>query len=200
MIRELHLEITRRCLLQCPKCPRTYTTSYKIDDLSYSNFKELVKTLQPKALNFCGNLGDPIFHKELDKFVKFGFEQGCDFYMSTAGVGKNMKWWESFYNSYSNDKGQILFGLDGLEDTAHKYRVGTDWHNVFDAMKLGASMNKNVIWQWIPFSFNEHQIEEAKELAKEHNIKFMLRLSSRFDGPDDPMRPTIKEYQLGYNS
>ena len=69
MIRELHLEITRRCLLQCPKCPRTYTTGYKIDDLSYSNFKELVETLQPKVLNFCGNLGDPIFHKEIDKFA-----------------------------------------------------------------------------------------------------------------------------------
>ena len=99
--------------------------------MSTEHFEELVTVLKPKTLNFCGNLGDPIFHKKLDKFVKFGAEQGCDFYMSTAGVGKNLKWWESFYNSYT--KGKIYFGLDGLEDTAHKYRVGTDWHNVFDA-------------------------------------------------------------------
>lgn len=197
-IKELHLEITRRCLLQCPKCPRTYTSGYKISDMSTEHFEELVTVLKPKTLNFCGNLGDPIFHKQLDKFVKFGAEQGCDFYMSTAGVGKDLKWWESFYNSYTN--GKIYFGLDGLEDTAHKYRVGTDWHNVFDAMKLGASMGKNVVWQWIPFSFNEHQIIQAKQLAKQYNITFALRISSRFDGPDDPLRPTLKEYQLGYNS
>ena len=67
-------------------------------------------------------------------------------------------------------------------------------------MKLGASMGKNVVWQWIPFSFNEHQITQAKQLAKQYNITFALRISSRFDGPDDPLRPTLKEYQLGYNS
>ena len=197
MIKELHLEITRRCQLQCPKCPRTFLKGqYKIDDMKYDNYIELVDTLQPKFLNFCGNLGDPIFHPQLDKFIAYAGDKNINFGIATAGVGKKLDWWERFYNSYH--RGEVVFGLDGLEDSAHNYRVGTNWQQVFDAMKLGASMNKNVIWQWIPFSFNEHQVKQAQELAKEHGIKFMLRLSSRFDGPDDPLRPTQEEYKLGY--
>ena len=76
-IRELHLEITRRCLLRCPKCPRTYTSGqYKISDMSTEHFEELVTVLKPKTLNFCGNLGDPIFHKKLDKFILLGNSLG----------------------------------------------------------------------------------------------------------------------------
>jgi hypothetical protein len=59
-------------------------------------------------------------------------------------------------------------------------------------------------WSFIVFNFNQHQVEEAKQLAKEIGITFEIVKSHRWDGPDDPLIPTkewlpqsiIKEYNL----
>ena len=197
MIEELHLELTSRCMLQCPKCPRTiYRGRYDIGDLDYDLYTEFVTEWDPKVINFCGNLGDPIYHPRFIDFVSYAYSIDKPFLLSTAGYGKKLDWWEEFYNSY--DKGEIRFGLDGLTDTAHLYRVGTDFQQVFDVMCMGAKQGKRIVWQWIPFSFNEHQIAEAQQLALDNNIVLEVRVSSRFEGPEDPLRPTLEEYQLGY--
>ena len=46
-------------------------------------------------------------------------------------------------------------------------------------MLLAAELGKNVRWQFIVFDFNEHQIEEAKKIAHEHGITFVLTISNR---------------------
>ena len=197
MIEELHLELTSRCLLQCPKCPRTiYRGTYDISDLDYDLYTDLLTKLDPKVVNFCGNLGDPIYHPKFIDFVKFAHSLDKPILLSTAAYGKKTAWWQELFDSYKS--GEIRVGLDGLEDTAHLYRVGTKYKQVFDVMRMGAKQDKRIVWQWIPFSFNEHQIEEAKKIAQDNGIVFEVRVSSRFEGPDDPMRPNRKEYQLGY--
>ena len=40
------------------------------------------------------------------------------------------------------------------------------------------------------FKYNENDIEEATQLARDNNIKFMLLESSRWLGEDDPLRPS----------
>ena len=62
-------------------------------------------------------------------------------------------------------------------------------------MKLGASLGHKVVWQWIPFSFNEHQIPEARLIAKRYNIQFLIFKSERWD-KDDPMKPSNKELYI----
>ena len=42
--------------------------------------------------------------------------------------------------------------------------------------ELGA----NVEWQFIIFSFNEHQVEDAKKFCKDKKIKLLFKKSSRF--------------------
>ena len=197
MIEELHLELTSRCLLQCPKCPRTiYRGTYDISDLDYNLYTKLLLELDPKVVNFCGNLGDPIYHPHFIDFVKFADSLNKPMLLSTAAYGKKPAWWQEFFNSYKT--GEVRVGLDGLEDTAHLYRIGTKYKQVFDVMCMGAKQGKRIVWQWIPFNFNEHQIEEARKIAQDNGIVFEVRVSSRFEGPEDPMRPTRKEYQLGY--
>lgn len=42
----------------------------------------------------------------------------------------------------------------------------------------------NIIWIFIAFNFNQHQIENAKKIAKENNIIFCLRKSARWSVGD----------------
>ena len=43
-------------------------------------------------------------------------------------------------------------------------------------------LNRIVCWQYIIFSFNEHQLEEAHKIAKKHNLNMQVKKSSRFQG------------------
>ncbi len=189
----LHLEMSKRCILECPKCPRTiHKGRYTIDDLNIDHAKELVIKTKPKHIVMCGNLGDPIYHPNLIEFTKWLDNSNHTFAIHTNGSGKKLPWWEELYDSYVNKYNEMWFGVDGLKDTAHKYRVGIDWQQSFDAMCLGVKKGKQVNWQWIPFSFNEHQIDEARKLAKDNGINLVLRLSGRWDSDKDPLRPSSK--------
>lgn len=194
----LHLEMSKRCILECPKCPRTILKGkYTIDDLNIDHAKDLVVKLKPRKVNMCGNMGDPIYHPKLIDFVKWLNETDNQFVLDTNGSGKKISWWEELYDSYNskttnNKYNEIWFGVDGLKDTAHNYRVGINWQQSFDAMCLGVKKGKQVNWQWIPFSFNEHQIDEARKLAEDNGINLVLRLSGRWDSVNDPLRPSAR--------
>lgn len=66
-----------------------------------------------------------------------------------------------------------------MPDTSFMYRKNQNSQLIFDAMMLGKSMGKNITWQFIVFGFNEHQIDVAKQIAKENNIMFKLVLTDR---------------------
>ena len=48
-----------------------------------------------------------------------------------------------------------------------------------------------VCWQYIIFSFNEHQLEEAHKIAKKHSLNMQVKKSSRFF--TDVARPKQRE-------
>ena len=185
---KVHFELTRRCLLECPKCPRTdLKGNMQITDLPVDIVKTVIQTGKYKKALLSGNLGDPLYHPQLIDIIKFFNEQRVFFIMATNGSGKKLDWWKNFYNSYTD--GKIVFGVDGLKDTAHLYRKNINFDDSMSAMKLGSQMGKQIVWQFIPFSFNEHQVEAAQALANTYGITFKLRLSDRWNDAD-PLRPT----------
>ena len=198
-----HLELSTRCTLQCPKCPRTKAldtkNSFFIGDVSFENAIKTIDATDNERIQLCGSFGDPIFYPRLKDIVKHITNSKKYFTLNTAAPGKSLEWWKDFYQSYDNDyKNVVVFGLDGLENTAHLYRKGTDFNQIFETMKLGVSMSKHVVWQWIPFSFNEHQIKEAKELAMQNNIEFRFRKGDRWSGDDDPLKPKKMDNERGW--
>jgi MoaA/NifB/PqqE/SkfB family radical SAM enzyme len=199
----VHLEVSTRCLLECPKCPRTKFKKsgkkfYK-GDLDLDKCKEFILANPHKdhSLILSGTLGDPLYNPNICEIIKTIDQSNQTFWMSTNGTGKSETWWETFYDSYNNPKSIVSFALDGLSDTAHIYRVGTNFEEVFSRMQLGVSLGKHIQWQFIPFSFNEHQIDDARNLAKKNKIDFVLRKSDRWStrwdqNELDPLMPTNK--------
>ena len=188
----LHLELTSRCRLACPYCERTrFKGDYKIGDMPRELVFRLAENPNFKKIMLSGTLGDPIYHPHFLEIVKKIKQSGKELRIATNGSGKKLKWWENVFNQLSH-RDKVCFGLDGLQDTAHLYRINTNFHQVLEAMKLGAAINKAQIeWQFILFSFNQHQIEEANQLAQEFGIKFTIVKSGRFKS-DDPLLPDIK--------
>ena len=85
------------------------------------------------------------------------------------------------------NRDEVVFGVDGLKDTAHLYRKYIRFDDSIEAMKIGAEMGfKLNQWQFIVFKFNQHQVEEAQQLAKDIGIRFFVVKSDRWTEPDDP--------------
>ena len=56
-------------------------------------------------------------------------------------------------------------------------------------------LKRRPVWQYLIFKYNEHNIEKAKQMAKEAGVTFMLLQSSRWNSEDDPLRPS-KKYDM----
>ena len=66
------------------------------------------------------------------------------------------------------------FGVDGLDKKSEIYRIGSNFEQVWETMKMGVAMNYPIVWQYIIFLYNEHEIERAKEMAEEEKHNFIV--------------------------
>ena len=115
--------------------------------------------------------------------------------IQTASSHKPESFFMKAFETY--DKADWQFGLDGLPSESHKYRKNQDGEKLFKIMCEGAKiLRRKPIWQYIVFNYNEDHIEEAKQMAKDNNLQFVLMKSSRWlKGFTDHLMPS-KKYRL----
>ena len=86
---------------------------------------------------------------------------------STNGSHRSVNWWNTFKELLRRDD-RIEFAIDGLEDTNHIYRVNSNWQSIINGViTLRNRADIYLIWRYIVFEHNYHQIQEAYELSKE---------------------------------
>jgi len=193
---KIKIELTSKCTCACFKCPRTILKGlYDELEISVDNVKKVLD-MNPKRIYFMGNLGDPIYHTRFPEIISMTNEYNIPFNVHTVGSGYDENWWRDVYNAYDNDQSNWVFTLDGLKSTAGKYRVGLVYDETFNAMRLGAKLGKNIMWQFIVLRHNQHDITEAKRLADEHGINLRIDFNERWDGNDDPWKPTISKKDI----
>ena len=91
-----------------------------------------------------------------------------------------MDWYVKAFNA--NPNATWYFGLDGLPEESHKYRVNQDGVKLFEVMKMAVDMGMNVVWQYLVFDYNKDHIKEAKSLSK--GMTFLTREPRTFkSGP-----------------
>ena len=187
-IKSLHIEPTQMCQAACPMCDRNNYDNGKTNHnlvnaqtgldfwRDHIGF-EFMSNIQ--HINMCGNHGDPIFNTELLDIIRF-FKQAnpkMSIRISTNG-GKGDK---DFWTSLAEMNVKVTFSVDGLENTNHLYRIGVKWDNVEESMWNFCSAGGKAIWTFLVFKHNEHQIEEARQLAKLIGIdRFQTKMSNRF--------------------
>lgn len=184
-----HIELTTRCRLLCVKCDRTELIEnglYKNIDIGIDVVNNYAKSDFDKFI-LCGDYGDPIYHPRFLEIVKIFKQHNKHLHIHTNGSGKTKEWWNKLF-SILDDSDVVWFAVDGLSDTSGVYRVNykhSDFNQAIEIMNVGRNIyGLNIIWIFIAFNFNQHQIENAKKIAKENNIIFCLRKSARWSVGD----------------
>ena len=190
---KINLDITHRCTLQCQRCNRAIFAArgQKVpgEDMTMNNFKKVIDYFE--EIYFCGQISDPIFHPKFIDFLKL--LKGRKTVVHTAASHKPEKWYKEAFEA--NTDAYWTFGIDGLPKDSHKYRINQDGEKLFKMASMAAKIVDKVKWQYIVFSYNENDIEEARQMAKDNNIIFEVQKSSRF-WEGDPLMPKNKEYYI----
>ena len=136
---------------------------------------------QLKMACFCGNISEPSMNKNLPQMLKWFRKQNPDVFLEvwTNGGVQSPEWWKTL-GEIIGPNGNIIFGIDGLEDTNHIYRIGVKWNKVIENAKAYISSGAKCTWQFIPFKHNQHQVEQAEQLSKDMGFtNFKIKLSHR---------------------
>ena len=142
-------------------------------------------------ISFCGQYSDPIHHPQINELLKITKERGTKVEVHLASSLKPMKHYiESFK---ANPKANWIFGIDGIPEESHKYRVNQDGRKLFNIMLESKKyLQTKPLWQFIIFSYNEHSLDEAMKMAKEADVNFILINSARWTDDDDWLMPKTK--------
>ena len=198
----IHLELSSKCVLKCPRCPRTELQFDRINqELSLDEFTAgfpLGVLEKIEHFIFCGDIGDPIYATEFLEIVEYVKQNSrIRLQIVTNGSYKKAEWWQQLGNLLdSNDS--VTFSVDGWDNESNnQYRINSDFESIVLGIKtLRASSKCSIQWSAIYFSFNQDKINDMQEFAKSLGCnKFKTVKSSKFDGRYmvnniDPLKPT----------
>ncbi len=199
-IRAIHIEFTSRCNLRCPQCARTQdgkiTENLPLLHMPLSTIEKVFGEMgqQVTYAHICGNYGDLVAYPYFIEAVDIIHNSGVEFIKAyTNASAKDKNYWQQLAERFNGDNGHIIFSIDGLEDTNHLYRVGSNWDKIMTNAKTFIDAGGVAVWEWLPFEHNDHQVEEAKELAKSMGFKsFIAKRNPRFASYDNGENSTIK--------
>jgi sulfatase maturation enzyme AslB (radical SAM superfamily) len=134
---------------------------------------------QLEQFSICGNLGDPIIAKNTIPVYRHlrKINPSIRLKMHTNGSARNFKFWKDLAELDVN----VIFGIDGLENTHGRYRIGTDWNKIIKNATIFIDAGGNARWDMLVFDHNKHQVKECEDLAYKIGFKeFQKKNSSRF--------------------
>jgi ribosomal protein L32 len=191
-----HLEPTNKCTLKCPRCARTKfidqfgMSHWQNTDLNLSDVQNFLDIdLSGKNFNLCGNYGDPIYYDDLFDLVSWIKSKSASVIISTNGSYRTDVWWRTL-SELLDQHDTVIFAVDGIPDNFTQYRINADWKSIETGMSILARTPIRTQWAYIPFAYNEHDIDQARVLSEYMGInEFIIKSSDRWDGPDDALRP-----------
>ena len=197
-IPRVQIELTNYCNARCNLCEREQVydgghieggPSIHLNN-KFVTLKEIEKAFSGDwnalyKVAFIGNVDEPTINPEIFEIIEFfqkKFHGHNEITIATNGGTRDEKFWSRMGKVCYEHKGifTVIFGIDGLEDTNHLYRKNVKWDKLQRNYRAYISAGGYADWQFIPFSWNKHQLEDAREFAiKEGFYNFIILDSVR---------------------
>jgi MoaA/NifB/PqqE/SkfB family radical SAM enzyme len=158
--------------------------SLAINEWRLGNFKHIFNRElldQIRHVNFCGDFGDPIMNNDLVEMCRY-LKDNSDVSVSihTNGSARSSLWWKDLAQALPKNH-RVEFALDGLSTTHSLYRIGTDYNAIIRNATSFMAAGGIAEWMFIKFKHNQHEVELARNIAKELGFnKFHVKNSKRF--------------------
>ena len=170
---KLEIEMTTSCTLACPACVRTtpfrkVNPDWNVGHIDKRVVLDAVRNSNYDQYVFCGAFGDAIYHPD---FIEIFTELAAldkKILIETNGAFRSTQWWQAVADIPWKYQHFLRFSIDGMPDTNHIYRVNSKWDSIQNGLNI-LKERKNelrLIWKYLVFPYNEHQVEEAREFSR----------------------------------
>jgi MoaA/NifB/PqqE/SkfB family radical SAM enzyme len=186
-IRSLDLEISSYCVASCPMCPRNFygmkhNAGYPVTNVTLAQFMKAFPAdfmAQIDYIKFNGNFGDFNMNPEGLEILRYIKQHSPMVRMDvhTNGHSRSKDYWRDL----AETQPRVYFDIDGLEDTHHLHRQGTDWNRIIDNARQHIAAGGHAIWKMLVFDHNRHQVEDCRQLSRDMGFRDFVILN---DGRD----------------
>jgi len=191
-INSINAELSNYCNAACPMCSRfNFKLELRKDVTNNSHtsldlIKDKIGLNIVKRLNrfySCGTYGDGSMNPECLEIYEHLRQNNitCQLELFTNGGARTPEFWAEL----AKLRVEVLFHIDGLEDTNHLYRRNVKWDKLMANARAFIAAGGQAKWRMFSFKHNQHQSTEAKNLAKNMGFKhFYLDFTSRWKDYD----------------
>jgi len=173
----ISIEPTTSCNLRCPQCPSGLRVFSRPTGMLQ---QELLQTILPQikssvhTINFYFQ-GEPYLNPNFLQLVKQATPY--NFYTTTSTNAHYLNE-ETARMTVESGLKRLIISIDGTtQETYEQYRTGGQLAKVIEGTQAILSQKKalnshtpHVIWQFVVFKPNEHQVEEVKALGKKLGV------------------------------
>lgn len=197
------IEPTTSCNLRCPECPsglRSFTRPTGMLDDRF--FRKTIDALYKEVsyLTFYFQ-GEPYLNPGFLDMVNYASRKGI--YTATSTNAHYLSE-EAARETVESGLDRIIISIDGTTQQSYEsYRIGGSLDKVLEGTKNLITQKRNlnsatphIIFQFVVFRQNEHQIEEVKKLGKEMGVdEVKIKTAQIYDQEAGAQRiPENKKY------
>ncbi|MGE0560344.1 MAG: SPASM domain-containing protein [Flavobacteriales bacterium] len=197
------IEPTTACNLGCPECPSGLKQFTRAEgNLKTDFYKKIIDEVKQHAfyLNFYFQ-GEPYINPNFLEMVSYANTKKI--YTATS-TNAHFLTLQKAEETVKSGLSRLTISIDGTtQETYESYRKGGDLKkvlegakNIIEAKKKLNSKTPYVIFQFLVVQPNEHQIEDAKQLATDMGVdEIRFKTAQIYDFENgNPLIPTIEKY------
>ncbi|MBF0504774.1 MAG: radical SAM protein [Candidatus Omnitrophica bacterium] len=184
---KIRLDASTVCQLKCPSCPNTLGLIAKnlgAQFLKFEDFKKIVDANPWIRAIELSNWGEIFLNPHLMKIAEYAAKKRVVLNAAT-GVNSNTVKEEMLEGVVKYQFGVISFSIDGGSPETYKiYRRAGDFKTVIaNIRKINEfkvkyrSVLPKLLWQFLVFKHNEHEIPKAWKMARSLGMEFYLKPS-----------------------
>jgi len=170
----LGIETGNICNLRCPLCPTgAQDATMKKGFMEPVLFEKIINHFKDNLTSInLYSWGEPLLNPYLVPMIKYAKESKENIRIVTS-TNLNIKSDKLLSELVNSGIDEIIISCDGLtQETYCKYRVGGDYFLV--SLQRQRKNKTKIIWNFLVFRHNEHEVEEAKRLAVSLGIELRL--------------------------
>lgn len=182
-IHSLAFEITSHCNIKCPQCSRIRPDGELADFIELRHWDvskimpnlELDRLTNLKHVRLEGDNGDALMHPDFEKIIDHVYHSQAkpNILILTNGSMRSAAWWRNFGSRFPG-RLVVQFSIDGLADTSHLYRVGSNYHRVIENARAFISAGGIATQRCLIFKHNQHQLDEIRQVAKSTGFQQLI--------------------------
>lgn len=199
----LSIEPTTACNLRCPECPSGLRAFTRPTGMLQKNFFEqtLAEVADSLLYLYFYFQGEPYLNPHFLDMVQYAHQKGV---YTVTSTNAHFLTPQNAQKTVEAGLSRLIISLDGTtQETYQQYRIGGNLEkvlqgtkNLVEAKKKLNSKTPHIIFQFLVVRPNEHQIQEAYELAQKIGVdELKLKTAQIYDPhPNHPLIPQNPKY------